>query len=157
MGKRGPKPKDWQCAVDGCTSNRPSHGGRLCSTHRARRKRNGDVLAHIPVTHGYAKGPKARCWKGGESKLKNGRVLIYAPDHPRASSCGLYVFRYVLVMEKYLNRFLLDDECIHHINGDWTDDRLENLQIVSRAEHSRFHFKGKNHADRKIRRTGRIA
>lgn len=47
------------------------------------------------------------------------------------------------IMGRYLNRRLITDECVHHKNGMEDDNRLENLQIMSRREHARFHLKGK--------------
>lgn len=45
-----------------------------------------------------------------------------------------------LVMEAHLGRLLRSDELVHHRNGDPADDRLENLQVVSRSEHARLHI-----------------
>jgi hypothetical protein len=42
-------------------------------------------------------------------------------------------------MEAELRRPLTSEELVHHINDDPTDDRLENLQVVSRAEHLTMH------------------
>lgn len=44
-----------------------------------------------------------------------------------------------VVMEEHLGRRLLSTEVVHHINRDPSDDRLENLQVVSHAEHKRIH------------------
>lgn len=38
-------------------------------------------------------------------------------------------------MEQHLGRKLLPNETVDHINGDFTDDRLENLQILTRSNH----------------------
>jgi hypothetical protein len=41
------------------------------------------------------------------------------------------------IMEKYLGRSLKNNETVDHINNDFTDDRIENLQILSRADNIR--------------------
>jgi endogenous inhibitor of DNA gyrase (YacG/DUF329 family) len=49
-------------------------------------------------------------------------------------------YRYRLVMEKHLGRPLEPNEVVHHINGDPTDDRIENLTLcVSNATHITTH------------------
>ena len=42
-------------------------------------------------------------------------------------------------MEQYLGRKLSPNEVVHHKNGDPTDNRIENLEVMSRSEHSRYH------------------
>ena len=43
------------------------------------------------------------------------------------------------VVEELLGITLQNDQVVHHINGDKTDNRPENLQILDWKEHSRLH------------------
>lgn len=43
-------------------------------------------------------------------------------------------------MERNVGRLLTSDEIVHHVNHEKTDNRIENLQIVTRAEHARLHI-----------------
>ena len=52
---------------------------------------------------------------------------------------GERYFEHRYVMEQHLGRKLSKNECVHHINGDRHDNRLENLELISRAEHNREH------------------
>jgi hypothetical protein len=42
-------------------------------------------------------------------------------------------------MEEFLERSLDRAEAVHHINGDITDFRIENLDIMLLQEHTRAH------------------
>lgn len=45
-------------------------------------------------------------------------------------------------MEEFLGKELSPNEVVHHINGDTRDNMLENLEVLSRKEHSRKHRTG---------------
>lgn len=72
---------------------------------------------------------------------QEGRYYIRRPEHPRSNYRG-YVKRAVLVMEDKIGRFLNLGEVVHHVNSDCTDDRLENLQLLTREDHTSLHKAG---------------
>lgn len=82
---------------------------------------------------------KKKRWDSVDYIVHMGRIALYAPNHPRPNVVKMYVFRYRLVMEKKLGRFLRPGEVVHHINGDKTDDRPENLEVMTNSEHTRLH------------------
>lgn len=61
-----------------------------------------------------------------------------SPQHPRRNSKGLYPLHRV-IMENHLGRLLEHWEQVHHKNEDRFDNRPENLEVLSRAEHARHH------------------
>jgi len=48
-----------------------------------------------------------------------------------------------VVMEKHLGRKLLFTDIVHHINENKKDNRLENLQLMTRSEHIKHHIHDK--------------
>lgn len=51
---------------------------------------------------------------------------------------------HVVVMEQQIGRHIGKNEIVHHKNGIKTDNRVDNLQLMSRSEHASVHVK-KNH------------
>lgn len=97
----------------------------------------GYIFGHASkITRKLMVGDKAPGWRGGII-YKRGYVFIYSPEHPHNDD--KYVKRSRLAMEKKLGRFLETSEVIHHINGIKDDDRIENLFLTTRSEHSHIH------------------
>jgi len=85
------------------------------------------------------KGENHHCWKGGLKKEKGRYVSLrtYAGPGHRYTSKGVHR----LVIEQHLGRELRKDEEVHHLNSNKWDNRLENLLLIPKAEHSRLHGK----------------
>lgn len=122
------------CSVPNCGRKIRSKG--LCSAHSQRLRLHGDLNINKPI--GDNSGQWNSKWRGGEIKMY-GRTLIYSPNHPYPNLCGIYVFRYRLVMEKHLGRYLTVDEVVHHKNGDVSDDRISNLEVITQSQHAKQH------------------
>ena len=85
-------------------------------------------------------GENHPAWRGGFRYDRDGYIRTYAPDHPWPRRGG-YVCEHVRVMELHIGRRLNKDECAHHIDGDKTNNRLNNLKLMDRGEHSSHHRK----------------
>lgn len=60
-------------------------------------------------------------------------------DYPNNKSGR--VLQHRLIMERHLGRYLNNNEEIHHINGIKTDNRIENLKIVTPSIHQKLYHK----------------
>lgn len=49
----------------------------------------------------------------------------------------VYAHRHIMAI--HLGRPLRRDEVVHHKNHDRTDNRLENLELMSHSDHARMH------------------
>ena len=117
-------------------------------------KRNISSIQHKAVRLGLKKnkkifaltqsklrsGDKCVSWNGGRKKSKHGYVFILNKEHPNSDSNG-YIQEHRIVMEKHLNRLLNKNEVVHHINGIRDDNRIENLKLMTNAEHTALHNK----------------
>jgi len=72
-------------------------------------------------------------WGGGKCLCSQGYVLVHVGE-------GKQVREHRLVAEEMLGRSLSPEEVVHHRNGDRTDNRPENLQVLpSQSEHMKIH------------------
>ena len=66
---------------------------------------------------------------------KYGRGEIYIVyDITKPPMC-----KYRYIMEQHLGRKLIKSECVHHINFDHFDNRIENLQVMNVKAHYAMH------------------
>lgn len=87
---------------------------------------------------GQKTGPQSKQYK--VRFTKDGYLRMYAGKHPYANG-RKEIYLHVMVMEVAIGRQLDVTECVHHKNGDKLDNRLENLELMLHADHSRYHSK----------------
>lgn len=99
------------CKIEGCDNI--VRCKNLCRGHYLRLWRNNDVGSYAIKKI----APK------GSARFKdiNGYIRINVD--------GKYVLEHRFIMESILERKLLNDETVHHINGDRTDNRVDNLEL----------------------------
>lgn len=114
--------------------------------YRQRKKveKYGDVVVDMRGRHGnHACGPAHPRSNHGTMHSSHGYVIIRAePNHPhawKARGRQWYIYEHVVVAAAKIGRPLAADEVVHHVNGDKTDNRAENIEVMTREAHSRHH------------------
>ncbi len=105
-------------------------------------------------------GPRSGLWKGGRHqdkksgyfyiKLLKKDFFIPMVDQQR------FVLEHRLVMAQHLGRCLQTWEVVHHKNGIKDDNRIENLELTTRGNHSKDHNSGYGDGYRKGLQDGRL-
>lgn len=78
-------------------------------------------------------------YKNGKYINTHGYIEIYLPNHPK--NVKGYVKEHRYIYEQYYNCCLLPKTIIHHKNEIKTDNRIENLEAMSKKQHSVHHNK----------------
>ncbi len=142
-----------------------THGGSFFMTWNDLKICSGCSVIFKPKWHGINKFCSRACngrnnakpgalnpnWKGGRVGRKDGRIRIYNPDRKTPSGCTDYILEYRIIAGNKIGRTLRDDEIVHHIDGDATNNDPSNLEIMSQSDHAAEHAK-----DRRDVKTGRF-
>lgn len=101
----------------------------------------------------HARGSRHYRWRAGGTAASNGYVRIrVGRKHPFADPNG-YAYEHHIVWASAGNPRPPKGWLLHHVNGDKSDNRLENLRLVRRGEHNAEHLR----ADpRRCAQTGRL-
>ena len=105
------------CSIPNCNRRRWARG--YCGTHYVRWRTYGD--ASYPLK----KAPN------GSGFIRDGYQMW-----PRK---GKSTREHRIVMEQHLGRPLTSDELVHHRDHNKRNNHIENLQVMSRADHARLH------------------
>ena len=112
-------PDFWVCKQCGIKfKNKTGHVMKYCSRKCQALAYKGTTPWNKGLT-GWSKGAKNGMWKGG----------VRRTYHQRARR----------LIEKSLNIKLTKNQVVHHIDGNWKNNTIENLKIMDRAEHTSYH------------------
>ena len=86
----------------------------------------------------FAKVKKGLNFKG--EAMNGGYRLIYSPEHPLATKTK-YVLEHRLIMERMLGRYLKQEEEVHHIDFNPSNNEEDNLYLFkSKGTHTDYHW-----------------
>lgn len=86
---------------------------------------------------GSQTGVLSRTWKGGKFISDDGYEMVLIPGK------GTYTTKQKLVMEEYLGRTLTSNEIVHHKDGNKLNNKISNLDLLTRGEHMLYHIHGR--------------
>ena len=104
------------CSIEQC--NRPLLAKGMCNMHYKRQRRGASARAIARNDPNYVNP-----WR------MDGRGYVYRSNRSGVGSQKIWQHREV--MEGSIGRPLLREEEVHHVNGDRSDNRIENLELWS--------------------------
>lgn len=82
----------------------------------------------------------------GRKMTPKGYIVLCIKEHPKSDASG-YVMEHRVMVEKKIGRLLKENEVVHHLNEIRHDNRLSNLELMDRSEHTILHHLGSERSD----------
>lgn len=111
------------CNVLNC-SNIITVRGKYCCKHRSRLQRT-------------------KTTEPSKKALNRFQPVIQKNGYIRININGKRVLEHIFIMEQFISRKIKLSECVHHKNGIKNDNRIENLELISKSNHQKIHRTGK--------------
>lgn len=99
------------------------------------------AIYHSPVECCYMH--YKRWWRNKSFDISWGKRSLSNSGYYRITVKGIRTFEHRFIMENYIGRKLTSKEIIHHINGIKTDNRIDNLMVISQSEHVKKYDAGR--------------
>lgn len=97
---------------------------------------SGQSTGCYECANGRQRGSDSPHWKGGRRVSESGYVFLHGEVFPGYESLHREQPEHRIVMARHLNRPLLPEENVHHINGVRDDNRIENLELWTTSQPS---------------------
>lgn len=72
----------------------------------------------------------------------NGYRLVYRPSHPKSmksDNWNGWIYEHILIGEKKIGRSLREQEEVHHLDLDRSNNRPENVLVLEKSQHTTLH------------------
>lgn len=120
------------CSIEGCDHLEKARG--WCSKHYERWRTFGT--------------PDRAPERNPRTVTPNGYVRVREPSHPLADGNGYVLEHRKVVYDAGIDADGMD---VHHKNRDRTDNRLENLAVMTHADHMRLHAEERQREAARVR------